>query len=58
MYSQQHMRLYKTVKFLQLIFNLNQFAIKLRFDWEFSTGLTCVGVDRDRDVDLPNYFPK
>jgi hypothetical protein len=34
-YNQQHVRIYKTVKFLQLIFNLNYFDMKGRFDWGY-----------------------
>jgi hypothetical protein len=33
MYSKQHVRLYKTVKFLQLLDNLNRLAIKYRFTY-------------------------
>jgi hypothetical protein len=35
-YNQLHVTLYKTVKFLQLIFNLNYFFIKYTFDWEYA----------------------
>jgi hypothetical protein len=44
MYSQQYVRLYKTVKLHQYIFNVIQFTIKHRFDWEYltvSTNLSC-----------------
>jgi hypothetical protein len=44
MYSQQHVRLYKTVKFRQKIFNLIYFTVKLRMDWEyltFGTNMSC-----------------
>jgi hypothetical protein len=43
-FSQQHIRLYKTVKFQQQIFNLIYLILKLRFDWEYltvSTNLSC-----------------
>jgi hypothetical protein len=36
-YSQQHVRLYMTVKLLQSIFKLTNFTIKHRFDWEYLT---------------------
>jgi hypothetical protein len=37
MYSQQHVRLYKTVKLYHKIFNLTHFTIKHVFDWEYLT---------------------
>jgi hypothetical protein len=39
-YSQQHLRLYKTVKLPQNIFNLIHFYMKHRFDWEYLTVCT------------------
>jgi hypothetical protein len=37
MYSQQHVRLYRTVKFLQLIFNLSHLMIKYGFHWKLES---------------------
>jgi hypothetical protein len=47
MYTQQHLRLYKTVKLVQLILNLIHFNIKHRFDWEYLAVCT----------NLSNYWP-
>jgi hypothetical protein len=43
-YSQQDVKLYKAVKFLQSIFNLSHFAIKYRLDWEYLSDLTVIGL--------------
>jgi hypothetical protein len=43
-YSQQHVRLYKTVKIQQSISNLIYLVIKHRFDWKYltvGTNLSC-----------------